>query len=321
MKKTVLFILFSFVVTISGFAQTYGITAFESQYQPLEGDSVISEGIKWGNTIWDLPIGFTFNFLGKDFDQLTLWANQIEFDYENEEYIIVTYSADVQDLGWNTSGSGPLSPISVALEGNVGSRIYKIQFANAGFFQGTPSDWVNYQVWLYETSNAIEFHFGPTQISQNFAWEDGLSGPPIAFIPSLDSDTIYVIEGDQYAPVLTTYSGPATGPISGLQGHPPSNVVYRIAPVLVSSLEPENNNIKVYPSLFSDQITVQRGRLIGEITLQLFDISGKLITSQKMNNSVDLCNLNTLSGIAPGAYILQVREENKPTALIKVVKK
>ena len=69
----------------------------------------------------------------------------------------------------NEGDPGGISPISYTTTGIAGSRICKIQVSNAGFYgennqNGTSVSFINYQLWLYETTNDIEFRYGSVSI-------------------------------------------------------------------------------------------------------------------------------------------------------------
>lgn len=51
--------------------------------------------------------------------------------------------------------------------GNIGSRIAKVEFKNAGYFSDVQkNDYANFQIWLYEGSNKIEYHAGSSSITK-----------------------------------------------------------------------------------------------------------------------------------------------------------
>jgi hypothetical protein len=67
--------------------------------------------------------------------------------------------------------------IGYEVTGNTGSRIAKIEFKNVGYFSDAQkNDYTNFQIWLYEGSNKIEYHAGPSSIAKgrfNVAGEYG----------------------------------------------------------------------------------------------------------------------------------------------------
>ena len=76
---------------------------------------------------------------------------------------IIAHGSDLVDR--DTSGNGSSSPISYTLSGTAPSRIFKLEWKNAGFFNPIDNatsydDFINLQLWLHEGSDAIEVRFG-----------------------------------------------------------------------------------------------------------------------------------------------------------------
>ncbi|PSK92059.1 T9SS type A sorting domain-containing protein [Taibaiella chishuiensis] len=117
-----------------------------------------------GNTGWDdtlvhfsLPTDFNFKYQGAP---VTNWALDTYgglflngFDTVFGTPALLGIQSDYIDNGQ--------SKISYALTGTPGSRITKIEFRNMGFYNGTAADSANFQVWLYEGTDKIEYHAGP----------------------------------------------------------------------------------------------------------------------------------------------------------------
>jgi len=83
---------------------------------------------------------------------------------------------DIIDRGFNTGTS--LSPLSFRLDGQVGSQILKIEWNNVGFFEeATLQDFMNFQLWLYEEGNIIEYRYGSNEINDPDSSFEGSSEP------------------------------------------------------------------------------------------------------------------------------------------------
>ncbi|MEI6408688.1 MAG: T9SS type A sorting domain-containing protein [Bacteroidota bacterium] len=301
--------------TISLNAQTYQFDAYPQPYQYLQGDSSISEGIPWYNTVWDLPIGFDFVFMGHSFNHFNAWNEGLYFDLDNQDLFIEPYEAFLLDKGYVTPGTDILSPVSILHDGQASNRIFKIQYRNAGFEDGGAQDSVNFQIWLYETSNVVEIHFGPRNIVSS-VWQAPLQGPIIAFISSID-DRAYVMEGDPNSPTARFFHPSDTLATSdGLFGAPPQNLVYRFTPPPVDAVSSNSDqpSIKISPNPFCDFISIDHLDTYKEFKVNLFDAAGNLVLTQTMkNNKLDL------SKIANGAYALEVISGSKRT-IKKIIK-
>ncbi len=121
-----------------------------------------------GNTGWDdtlarfsLPADFNFKYQGA---LVSDWALDTYgglflngFDTVVGTPALLGIQSDYIDNG--------RSKISYALSGATGSRIATIEFRNMGFYNGTAADSANFQIWLYEGLNKIEYHAGPSHTS------------------------------------------------------------------------------------------------------------------------------------------------------------
>jgi len=293
--------------TITLKAQTYQFDAYPQPYQYLQGDSSISEDIPWYNTVWDLPIGFNFVFMGHSFNQLNAWNEGLYFDLDNEDLFIEPYGAYLLDKGYVTPGPYILSPVSILHDGVSSNRIFKIQYRNAGFEDGGAQDSVNFQIWLYETSNVVEIHFGPRNIVSN-VWQAPLQGPIIALISYLDNKA-YIMEGDPNSPTARFIPPSDTLATSdGLFGAPPENMVYRFTPPPVDAVSSNSDQpkINISPNPFCDFISIDYLDKYKEVKVNLFDATGNLVLTQTItNNKVDV------SKIASGSYVLEVIADSK----------
>ena len=75
-----------------------------------------------------------------------------------------------------------------------------------------------------------------------------------------------------------------------------------------SSIETDSDdvlNIKVYPNPFSENFTIEFSKSIEKGTVELIDITGRIVKSQVVNNDMKL--IIDASRIAPAVYILQIR--------------
>lgn len=128
-----------------------------------------------GNTGWDddmvpFTLPFEFQYQGESINSWImdtyggLYPNGFNLD-QDVPGILGIYS-DYMDNG-NSS-------VNLEITGEEGSRIAKIEFRNVGFFSGEPeADSANFQIWLYEGSNKIEYHVGPNNVNSLILVPDG----------------------------------------------------------------------------------------------------------------------------------------------------
>src|SRR5688500_8504917 len=90
------------------------------------------------------------------------------------EYFSANGTGDLKSKGPN------LSPILMEVAGSPGSRIMKLEWRNAGFYEDTSigfTNFVNFQIWIHEISGNIEYHYGASYVDLNS--HGGSTGPTI----------------------------------------------------------------------------------------------------------------------------------------------
>lgn len=175
MKNYTTILLFFALCSVHITAQSdFQLTTTQVDYQSLENPMMINSG-NWEDEVFTLPIDFTFEYLGQSFDKLYIQDGQISFD--NENLLIPFGKTDLEDKGIGTLKS--LSPISYQYEMVKAQTILKIEFKNVGFYNGNKTDFANFQVWLYEGSNMIEFHYGASEVLETDFTFDAFTGPVV----------------------------------------------------------------------------------------------------------------------------------------------
>jgi len=197
-------ILFTILIIASSFSCLYGIipytvNAISEDYTELINPIAIN-----GNQVWDnnsvFPINFDFDFQidGKNYNSLNIKAGGIEFVGYGNLYLLffhsTTYGHLLKDRGMGESES----PIGYLVDGDIGERILKIEWKNAGFIQGFSTssidDFINFQIWLYEEDNHIELHFGESNTdagTYGYPEVQGATGPRPMFKCSADSSIMF----------------------------------------------------------------------------------------------------------------------------------
>lgn len=171
-----------------------------------------------------VPVGFPFTFCGKVFDTLAVESNGfIKFD-ESRAVVLFHATACKKD------SNNVYSLLSYSIEGPDGNKLFKLQFAGFGYDKNDPSEYLNYQLWLYEQGNKIEIRTGPTSYP-GLIDSTGISPMPLIGLinPLQDWNTsALLVTGDASSP------GPV--PIEAGQGMqylqfvPPSNKIYTFIP-------------------------------------------------------------------------------------------
>ncbi|MCK5857593.1 MAG: T9SS type A sorting domain-containing protein, partial [Bacteroidales bacterium] len=108
-------------------------------------------------------------------------------------------------------------------------------FYGEGDSVGTLNDFVNFQVWIYEGFNDIEFHYGPSSIADmGIAFED----QPGPLVGTADENLVdaYLLSGDPTSPTLIDSVG-------FLNPVPASGTVYRFVKKTMSISTPQKTSI------------------------------------------------------------------------------
>lgn len=144
----------------------------------------VNNGEIWDQPEYTIPMGFPFELNGHAVTSFHFDGSGSRMASNTQVPFVVAqvfpFESDLIDRG--TIGGTSLSPISYIIEGVPGSRIQKIEFKNAGSYyeydvQGTLNMYVNFQCWLFEGSNNIEFHFGPNHVDIPILFYGGGTGP------------------------------------------------------------------------------------------------------------------------------------------------
>lgn len=305
MKKLLLFVAF-LLFNFSIKAQNYTFLKLNQPYVELVNATSINEGEIWDDFEFPIQLPFTFTVNGQNFQEVIVNDSFLSFEGVLSE-IISPMGNDLIDRGAN--GENSLSALGYQIAGPIGNRILKIEYKNCGSFDDfSLSMFVNFQIWLYESSNVFEFHYGSNNVMDAETFYSGESGGIIG-------TTTIDFETDELTNSLFLV-GSATNPTTTSEfdfvvGTPPSTTVYRFTPTFLSTITSEKQRYSVYPNpsnnlFFFNGITENMNYLVT-------DISGKII--QKGLFQVNEASLD-LSAYESGLYFLKF-ESGEVIRLIK----
>lgn len=382
-RRMICILAISVIALLSGSklqAQTisYSFTYFTDEvgYHDLTGDSTISNSA-WGAggmmgfnyADWEIPLGFNFQFFEETTNKMFVLRDAAALSTRQEPdsfgntipyNILIPFSMLLCDKAWvpylhympgvvydsTHPGFAPLSPISYKMDGMAPNRIAKIQYKNVGFVADTTGlAYINFQVWLYEDSNIIEFRYGPQYIdpsifSPNTFNDSGLFQGSYVCLNNnhilgdcSSSGRVFEVNGPADAPALyyRDYpTSPSLSPWPYLYQVPPNRMVYRFAPYVDSSATPIDSTsttsvqgtsavrlqFSVTPNPASDVISINHAGII-DGTVTLFDINGKVIW-QKELAAADKVNISSL---AVGTYFVRLISSDRKLYTTRFLKK
>jgi len=233
-----LLFIIAFVLALYGITRaqdfSYTVTTDSVSWNDLNTQTILNSNNSAWNFSYKIPIGFTFNFLGRDFDSLTVETNgYLVFD-KDRNYALTAFSG----LGDHVDEEGNHAVIGYELSGSAGNHILKIQFLNCSpSFSGNEVQ--SWQIWLRENGN-IEFRIGPGTLRSNtylgIEFDEENQVEDTTVIVELDSAQIYRIgllnmNMNTYDRGLFVYGDPASPQIAEVNENNPETPVLSFIPV------------------------------------------------------------------------------------------
>jgi hypothetical protein len=308
----------------------YDFSTFQEAYVDLE-DPIILTDQYWDDfdaQTYEFPLGFEFNFFDQPMPSIFIGEFLAEVLYTQQDgmgnnNLMLPYNGDLMARVDNMGNV--LSSISYKVEGEAGNRIMKGQFKDVGFYNDDEGgSYVNFQFWLYELDGAIEFRYGPSNLTYPIEYLlDDEAGPFVGLLNGYNYDQeefgdLYMLSGDPANPDYIYLDGledeefPPT-----LSGQPVDGTVYRFGPEIINNLNrtPEILNIKVFPTITARSLNIE-GIAFEEITYSIWDLSGKTLwkPSRLQGSSIDV------SGLNPGMYLIRFAENGQMFHSVKFIK-
>ncbi len=327
MKTTIVLMLLFNLWTLCASGQIYSFSTSNRIYTALEDPISLNNGIPWVSPDYIIPIGFDFNFFSSTIDTLFFVPDQggSLLSSSNAEdgihQLINPFGAVLIDRGFTTPNS--LSPISYQLTGDAPSRILKVEWGNCGFYydledDGESSDYINFQLWLYESNGTIEIHYGPHKITQLYLAYNFEPGPQVNLIPA------YYVEQDSISTLSLWLYGVATNPnmvTSGfpffLEGNIPVNKVFRFKNIYSKVGELDESTISINPNPCSDYFFIEKQNgLHSKLDVFIYNAAGVLVYKKSIgpnNAKVDFTSFK------PGVYMVEIRNK-EATSRKKIIK-
>lgn len=316
MKTSKLLLILLFVSNFI-FAQevNYYFEQFNHSYSNLSNPISVNNGEVWDDPDYIIPIGFDFSIFNHTTDSFFFGEGLggSLLDAELENFIYAT-GADLADRGYNTNNTSS-SPISYKVDGEIGKRILKIEWQNAGFYEDQNGEYyTNIQLWIYEGSDMIEIHYGPSNIEDSFyLWEEDLC----ALLETdweTETATGYILEELEGEYQFSYQNVDDFFEPNTFTEAPEDGTVFRFYPeYAIGIIEKETANIEIHPNPTSDFLSIKNDEKV-EMNYKIISIDGRIISqgkSSKQNMQIDLRSLDA------GMYFFQQNTEAKSISFIK----
>ncbi len=309
-RKLLLFVLLSTGFLLNA-QNDYNFTVTNEAYQNLTGSTSLNGSQVWDDPDFTIPLGFSFQMSTHTFSTIYIpsWSYggtlSSSLNLSGILPVLLPVGQDVIDLGFNSGSS--LSNISYVSEGSPGSRILKIEWNNAGFFNDqSASDFINFQVWLHETTNIVEYRFGTNSVNNSISYQ-GETGLIVGLYPSIHVNTSllqeegYMLSGNPSNPTVNVFQTNQQPPSNNLaiNGAPPSGTVYRFTPQNLSVGDFENLDVTIYPNPVSHSLNINTNTPDYEI--EIYNSVG-----QKINRFLEVNGIVDVSALSSGLYFIRI---------------
>lgn len=159
----VLFFILHKVDLIKGQNYSYSFSTENETFAYLPNDSSVqnlNEYQVWDDNTYAVPLGFSFNFAGNIFDTVKIGTNGVlTFDNDSKFNFSCLFKNFICETNDQALALSNLKSQIVSQEN--GNKILKIEFQNVYFIlKNGEKKHLNFQVWLFEGLNSIEFRMG-----------------------------------------------------------------------------------------------------------------------------------------------------------------
>jgi hypothetical protein len=273
-------------------------------YSNLVGATLLSDSVIWDDPSSDLKsgtynVGFSVKGASINNQEITIGDGFIYFEDatgDNGLYFETT-GLDLIDRGF-LDDEKAVSPISAQVTGNSGSRVFKIEWKNFGFYReftdsGTVNDYGNIQLWIHESDGRIEYRYGEIVMNAEASF-DGNGGYNV-FAGVLNFNNFNF---DGISLVGQTDNPDTKDKWGGLMvGFPAKGRIYTFK---FSSGASINNStalkVKLYPQPAVNYIKVELPTA-ESAQYSLYTIKGELLSSGQLNGNQELDIANLKNGM------------------------
>ena len=288
----------------------YKFTASTGTYQNLSNPISLNNNMVWDDPFYTVGLPFNFEMFDEAIDSVSFGFSfggsliAIPSDTTKGIYpIIAPLEADLIDRG-DTTGISQ-SPLSYKVDGTAPNQILKMEWQNCGSYDemdslGTLNDYVNFQLWIHESSHKMEFRYGPSSVQTPEAFYYINNGPIIG-LASYDffNDTLmdmHFLQGTPGTPTLVDND-------TNFTGTPADGTIYTFEEVTVS-LESRigTSNLSLYPNPAGDYLDIKAGQDLHDVEYQIINSGGQSL----LNGTLEQHRID-LSSLPAGWYFIKLK--------------
>jgi hypothetical protein len=320
MKKIIVITFLSIISLITN--GQYELTVAHETYLPLVTPISLNENKIWDGTSFQVNLPFPFKVNGQTFTSINvLGGGGISFPVANGNRELYVYHIPfggymLKDKGTSVS----LSPLNYKITGITGQQILKVEWKNAGFVQwyttSDTSDYVDFQIWLFENDHHLEIHFGNNKTGPGTYNESGgFTGPSVKLKFDNCSNILGVL-GNANNPTGEIHSQ-CTPYYNFIDATPGNGTVYRFNQTFITGIiETPADQLTLYPNPFSENFTCIFSEEQKNATILITDLFGKKIREINFNGRQKTIEKE---GMSSGMYLIQITDEKKNAINRKII--
>jgi len=317
MKRIILTLLVS-SLWLNIHAQSYTFSKTTGTYNHLSGSTSLTNGLMWDDPEFTIPIGFDVKIYGTTtntlFTSIYWFGSGLNGKDSTVSPLMLPFNVDLVDRGFDDllgeGSAGGLSNVSYLTTGSTGSRIFKLEFRNVGFYgdysdDDTCQDSANFQIWMYEGSNDIEYRYGTSGIADLDVAFEFETGPGVGIWRFYDyNNDLFIgkgiaLTGNASNPTSVS-DGAATVP--NLNGMIPDGTIYKFQysnVSLVQDIPFLETQIKLSPIPAKSFLKIET-TLNYDNQVMIVDAAGKSISAIVVEGKLGISDLPV------GVYQLQL---------------
>jgi hypothetical protein len=353
MKKSILTLVILSLFAEKNLAQNfkdYTVSTQQETYTSLDTTkTTVSPWYIWDYFYEQIECPINLNIMGLNVDSIGITVGSIFFlSKDNPEFCIVslilppydeksyTFGSFVQDYRakYPTNGDGVYlksrSKVGYKLEEVEGSRVLKIEYADCAYSttQNDTLQRISQQIWLYEGSNNIELHIGPSKLTLPKDSIYPYSGLPSMFLIKTDDE---INAENDYNSTIVLYGKTIIGNSNNVSGeiitndefnkhlsyphrlsdYPSNGTVYRFTPEFTTSISNQAQSAFQY-SFYKNKFIIKSSN-INLQKVELFDSFGRLLSEKMMTKGDELNIIDYPNGL----YLIKVEGEMNTIKVIK----
>jgi len=230
----------------------YAFSSNSATYTPLTGTTSLNGSLVWDEENLSAPMPFNWaldsSIILHDFELALSFPGVLnDTNAVTDVSGLIIGDMDIADRGALSTSLPSMSPIRYTTTGTSPNRIFKMEIANGGFYNefsySTNNDSFYLQIWIYETSNIIEYRYGPSHVTYPGDYFYFSGGPLVGFVQHADFNSqatgnFYYLVNNTTAPGIDSASFP-NFPSNALNNWPANGTVYRFTPTWKGCVLPQ----------------------------------------------------------------------------------